>query len=200
MNPKIGIDSKTFLSNELKNMIDKYKHNSYYGPFSVICQSNGFGKSRVCASLTENNFYVVFCCLRPKESTGYPKRSILAEKLTSKNTDLKYFRCYFSLFIELLNKTEDDCKQFFEKYDQQENTSSSKHLEELINENYKKFTKKSKITKYCGTKPLLFVFDEASNLCVARDEGSSNFFLIRSILSELKDNMFVLFLDTFTQL
>ncbi|CAF1006840.1 unnamed protein product, partial [Brachionus calyciflorus] len=199
MNPIIGIDSKTFLSNELKNMIEKYKYESYYGPFSLVCQSSGFGKSRACASLTENNFYVVFCCLRPQESTGYPKRSILSDKLTNKYTDLKYFRCYFSTFIELLNKTEHDCKQFFAKYDQQENTSSSKNLEELINENYKKFDSNAKITKYCGTKPLLFVFDEASNLCIERDDGYSNFFLITSILSELKDEAFVLFVDTFTQ-
>ena len=200
LNPKIGINSRTYLSNTIKQMMEKFRKNNYYAPFSVICQSSGFGKSRACVSLVDEGFYVVYCCLRPKESKGFPKRSCLADDFLNTELDLKkYFKCYFSTFIELLNEAEQDCKQFFDKY-QQEKGAKNNIIYKSVDGKYNDLANEDNIPEYIGDKPLIFVFDEASNLLKARKNGRSNYFILRSILSELKKNIFVLFLDTFSHL
>ena len=199
-NSKIGFNSKTYLSIQIKKMIENFKKNNYYAPFSVICQSSGFGKSRACVSLVDENFYVVYCCLRPNESRGFPRRSCLASDMLSDQPDIsKYYKCYFSSFIELLNQNELDCREFFEKY-QQENDCKNNLAKKLVDSKYNSSSDKINVTNYIGDKPLLFVFDEASHLLNERKNGRSNFFILKSFLCELKQNIFVLFLDTFSQL
>lgn len=199
-NPTIRLDSRSFLSHKIKLMIENFQKYNYYAPYTVVCQSSGFGKSRACTSLAEIDFYVVYCCLRKKDSTGYPKRSCLADNLLSTESDIKnYFKCYFGAFIELLNETQIDCKEFFRLYQQDIDPNKNLALK-LVNNKWTSISAaKINIPEYTGCKPLIFVFDEASNLLNAKN-GISNYFELRSLLSELRRNMFVLFLDTFSHL
>lgn len=199
-NPMIGINSSTYLSGQLDRMITEFKTNIYYAPYTVICQSSGFGKSRACAALVDQGFFVVYCCLRKKGVRGFPKRSCLADDLLSTKPDIsRYFKCYFSTFIEIANAAEQDCRDFFEKY-QQENDSEYNLAKNLVDAKFRSLSNKVTIPHYTQERKLIFVFDEASSLLDVKSNGRSNFFLIRSILSDLKPNIFVLFLDTFSHL
>ena len=57
------------------NLNEYAKSNKYYGPFTTLVQSSGTGKSRACFDLAREMF-VLYICLRPKNSPGYPSASI----------------------------------------------------------------------------------------------------------------------------
>ena len=204
---EFNTDSKDYLKKCLIEYINRYKINSneYYAPYSAICQSSGFGKTRACFSLRDD-FYVVYCCLRPEESnSGYPPRSCIADyftKIYTNETILENFLIdYFNLFIENLNKDESFYSQFKNGF--------SNELKALIDEispkngtknnNNSKTIEKKSIYIYKQTKPLVFIFDEASSL-LGKESRSSNYFLLRKILTESPENVFTLFLDTFSVL
>ncbi|RMZ97035.1 hypothetical protein BpHYR1_044278 [Brachionus plicatilis] len=86
-NEKIGFDSKIYLKDQIKILMDRFNPIDCYGPFTTVCQASGFGKSKACFSLVDEGFYVVYCCLRPELSSGYPNRSCLADFLLSNSTE-----------------------------------------------------------------------------------------------------------------
>ncbi|CAF0999921.1 unnamed protein product [Brachionus calyciflorus] len=194
-NPDIGFDSKEFLKKEILKLINDYTNGLfYYAPYTMVCQSSGFGKSRACLSL-KDEFYIVYCCLRDVSSTGYPKQSALASYLLQTNNYQIKFKCYFNFFIDILNEKSNDlsCIDFFEAYGKQEN-SKSLRMSNLINEKLLQSNENMSLSEYSGTKPLIFIFDEASIML------SDSYYTMRSVLTDLKTNIFVLFLDTFSNL
>lgn len=176
---------------------------NYYGPYTVVCQSSGFGKSRACLSLIDEGFFVVYCCLREKGSNGYPKRSCLAEHILEDINILAYYKCYFDAFIDYLNSNQISSLEFFNKFNQEENTPESNDLvKDLVKSKLNKYSEKKEIATYKGSCPLIFVFDEASSLLKiqSKNKETNNFHIMRKLLSKLKKNIFVLFLDTFSSL
>lgn len=196
-NQKIGFDSKFYLNDQIKILMDKFNPIDYYGPFTTVCQASGFGKSRACYSLVDVGFYVVYCCLRLESSSGYPKRSCLADFLLSNTTEQAItirYKKYFNTFIDLLNENRLDPSEFFKKFNQENNSFVKNLVEE------KKCDKNDELSLYKGDRQLVFVFDEASSLLESREQHKSNFFILRSLITNLKKNIFVLFLDTFSSL
>ena len=196
-NKKIGFDSKFYLKDQIKILMDKYNPIDYYGPFTTLCQASGFGKSRASYNLVDEGMYVVYCCLRPESSSGYPKRSCLADFLLSNATEdiitIKYIK-YFNTFIDLLNEKRLEPREFFDKFNQEKND----FVKNLVLD--KKCDEKDELSTYNDDRQLVFVFDEASSLLEYRDQQRSNFFIMRSLIPKLKKNIFVLFLDTFSTL
>jgi hypothetical protein len=63
------------LSQHIKLAIDEYyKSGKYFAPYFPVVQSSGTGKSR---SLFEmgRELLSLYCCVRKKDSTGYPPRT-----------------------------------------------------------------------------------------------------------------------------
>ena len=59
-----NLNSKDYLKLIINNYLKENENvDTYHGPYSVICQSSGFGKSRACLSL-KDDFYIVYICLR----------------------------------------------------------------------------------------------------------------------------------------
>lgn len=52
----------------------------YIAPYTSLVQSSGTGKSRLLKEFA-NKRYVIYCCVRSKESSGIPARSWIADKL-----------------------------------------------------------------------------------------------------------------------
>lgn len=160
----------------------------------------GFGKTRACEALVDENFYVVYCCLRKKLSTGFPPLSSLADFLQPIQSDeeilIQKFKSYLNSFIEIVSSEKIGCRDFFEKY-------SNNNKEILVNlvESKLKLTKKNtQLSVYLGSEPLIFIFDESSSLLDSNSTNESSYFILRRVLSQLEGNVFVLFLDTFTNL
>lgn len=101
-NPSIGISSAKLLGDQsIRKYIEQYDEFIYYDPFTMLCQSSGFGKSRACFGLVDEGFYVVYCCLRDEKSSGYPKRSVITDVLLniSYNTSVLLFdKKFYILF------------------------------------------------------------------------------------------------------
>ncbi|CAF1050462.1 unnamed protein product [Brachionus calyciflorus] len=197
---KINKSAQVYLRNKINEFLNEYNSN-YYGPVSTICQSSGFGKSRACEGLVDENFFVIFCCLRDKDSIGYPARSCMADYLLIDSTDenkvIINFKSYLNLFVDLLNEEQNiSCKEFSNKYNQNDN----KRLVDLMGHKIKKTNIYTELTVYNGTKPLIYVFDESSSLLKSNKDRDSNYFILRNLLQNLKRNIFVLFTDTFTNL
>lgn len=200
--PELNLNSSEFLKNQIDELLSKYNE-SYYGPFTVICQSSGFGKTKACESL-KKKFYVAYCCLRDKSSTGYPYRSLLADFILTPNDEdivIKNCTCYFNVFIDLLNGPEKNTKfeDFYEKYQQDRNETLVDLMYEKMNISKADYV----LSKYEGSVPLLFVFDEASYLSEKNPTRRSNYYIIRRLLNNFqtdRKNIFALFLDTFSSL
>ncbi|RMZ97921.1 hypothetical protein BpHYR1_008492, partial [Brachionus plicatilis] len=196
---KLSFNSQEYLSKKLKCLIKKFD-TKYYGPFTTLCQSSGFGKSRACEALVDENFYVVYCCLRKKFSTtNFPPRSTLANFLqTNQNQEtlITKYKCYFNLFIDMVSSEKIGCREFFEKY-----SHMNKEIMTCLAENKLKSTNKnSLLSLYLGSEPLVFIFDESSSLLDSNSAEECSYFILRRVLSQLEGNVFVLFLDTFTNL
>ncbi|CAF0712372.1 unnamed protein product [Brachionus calyciflorus] len=172
----------------------------YRGPYAVLEQSDGFGKTKACLGLVDEEFYVVYCCLCEDDSHEYPKRSCLADRFFSNWNTENFYACYFNSFIDLLNTTEISCKDFYEKYSQRLDGSDSPIVKKLIKSQFQNSSDDPKISFYKGSKPLIFIFDEASSLLkVNRQyEGTYSYFdIMRFLLPKLEQNVFVLFVNMF---
>ena len=78
-NDSFVIHLKNIIQENVKQCIND-KLNIYYGPFTTLVQSSGTGKSRACCELA-NEMFVLYICLRPNNSTGYPPRSHLSNDI-----------------------------------------------------------------------------------------------------------------------
>ncbi|RNA17112.1 dynein heavy chain axonemal [Brachionus plicatilis] len=190
-NSCIGISSRKFLSNQIRKYIESYNELIFYGPYAILFQSSGFGKSRACFGLVDEGFYVVYCCLLDLKSNGYPRRSTLADFLLKKDNVETNFKCYFKTFIDILNEKKEtySCTEFFDSYGNPDGLGEKISIHQNIED-----IKQVSIPVYEKKTPLVFVFDEASSLF------PDNYFILRSLTSNLKGSVFVLFLDTFSQL
>ncbi|CAF0865091.1 unnamed protein product [Brachionus calyciflorus] len=193
--PELDFNSQRFLAEKIKMFIKKVD-SKYYGPFTTLFQSSGFGKTRACLSLVNENFYVVYCCLRNSFSTGYPPRSSLArffeKNWVNERILIRNFKSYINLFIDLIKKEKIDCSDFFNKYSHE----SHDILPKLMEEKLKSTDADSEFSYYAGKNPIVFIFDES--LLMLGKSLEYDYFILRKVLSELQGNLFVLFLDTFT--
>lgn len=196
---KLDFNSQKYLSRKIKSLIKKFD-SKYYGLFTTLCQSSGFGKTRACEALVDENIYVVYCCLRKQSSTGYPPRSFMADFLQFPQTDeetlIRKYKCYLNMYIDIVSSEKIGCRDFFQKY-------SHNNKEILLNsiENKLKLTERNTLLSvYLGSEPLVFIFDESSTLLDSNSTDESSYFILRRVLSELQGNVLVLFLDTFTNL
>lgn len=198
-NAALEFSSEQYLADKIRMLISKYD-SKYYGPFTTLCQSSGFGKSRACEALVNQNFYVVYCCLRAQNSTGYPPRSCLANYLTMQEdtkTKIKIYKSYLNLFIDLLKNSEINCSDFLRN----QSEDKKDQLKKLMEDKLRQTCHESKLSVYTDSRPLVFIFDESSSLLgLKQNDYESNYFVLRRVLSELGGNVFVLFLDTFTNL
>lgn len=159
----LGQTSQSFLSEKIRELIEIYNKN-YFGLFTAIYQSSGFGKTRACESLSNDNFYVAYCCLRDQASNDYPPRSHLAKFLLSTEDEItveQVFICYFNMFIDILNDDRNiSCEAFYEEYCQHK----SGKLDELMRKKLDYYQNQKHISFYTGSNPLIFVFDESFSL------------------------------------
>ena len=81
--------------------MDLFKHTtSYYAPYSVICQSSGYGKTKLMLELSSKT-YLFFSCLRDVRATGDPQRSVIASTFLSLKTEADFAAYYYAFFKEL---------------------------------------------------------------------------------------------------
>ncbi len=71
----------------------------YYAPYTVLCQSSGYGKTRMVLEM-HTEFYLVYICLRKTGSSGQPRRSRCADGIDGLKT-----RVQFSNFLAALFQT-----------------------------------------------------------------------------------------------
>ncbi|KAK9708089.1 hypothetical protein K7432_009833 [Basidiobolus ranarum] len=76
-------DVLPYIYKKLANMCDSWNPNNYYYPGVAAVQTSGAGKSKTFCSLTKLGTYVVYCSFLSVESTGYPKRSPIADTLSA---------------------------------------------------------------------------------------------------------------------
>ncbi|CAF0871775.1 unnamed protein product, partial [Brachionus calyciflorus] len=198
-NSQLDLNPSKYLKEQLMEMMKSWNY-KYRGPYAVLEQSNGFGKTKACLGLVDEECYVVYCNLDDKKSIGYPKRSNMAYQFLKEWNDEKFYISYFNAFIDLLNTTEISCLDFFKKYNQFD-VYNYKTVEDLVESKEKNSVYDQNISFYTGNKPLIFVFDEASPLLqVKRIVNSSETYFdrLRKILSKLSNNIFVLFINMFT--
>ncbi|KAK9686437.1 hypothetical protein K7432_015167, partial [Basidiobolus ranarum] len=92
------------LLDSLNTAANRWSNAEYMSPYTSIIQSSGYGKSRAIKQIAQRTF-VVYCCLRPEQSSGYPLRSAITSTLLAKiNGDCKdppyfYFVRRFVAFI-----------------------------------------------------------------------------------------------------
>ncbi|CAF0765381.1 unnamed protein product [Brachionus calyciflorus] len=198
--PGLNFNSDQYLASQIKNYIQQYD-NQFYGPFATLCQSSGFGKTRACEALVNDNFYVVYCCLRKKSSSGFPPRSPAADFIQSNDSKeimIRKFICYLNLFIENVQNASNEnvpCNEFYREY-----FPNDQYLLELLDKKLEDTTNDSELGVYEGNNPLLFIFDEKSSLLEEKINGTNSYFILRKVLSKLAGNVFVLFLDLFMNL
>ncbi|CAF1049329.1 unnamed protein product [Brachionus calyciflorus] len=197
-NLQLELNPSKYLKEQLVEMMKSWNY-KYRGPYAVLEQSNGFGKTKACLGLVDEECYVVYCNLGDKKSMGYPKRSSIADKFIFDWCSESYYNRYFNAFIDLLNTTEISCLDFFEKYNELDG-HYSKTVEDLVEYQIRNSEYDRSISFYKGIKPLIFVFDEASYLLKVNDfRGSKTHFdVLRNTLSKLSNNIFVLFVNMFT--
>ena len=104
--------SSSFLDNDnasrflsfLVKQREKYKTSNHLALYTSVVNASGVGKSRLFRQLGEN-VTVIYCCLRHKSSTGFPKRSLIAESLLEENLNTvaaEYIERYAAYFIASL--------------------------------------------------------------------------------------------------
>lgn len=78
-----------------------WDYKEHWDPYTAIVQSSGFGKTRLIREFSRKRF-VVYCCLRPADSIGFPGRSSTANIFMHYEQPLKtefYFLQCFSFFL-----------------------------------------------------------------------------------------------------
>ncbi|CAF1119065.1 unnamed protein product, partial [Brachionus calyciflorus] len=195
-------DSPTYLKEQLIDiMMNDDWYGKYRGPYAVMEQSNGFGKSRACQGLIEQGFYVVYCCLCEDADYEYPRRSCLADRFFNHSNLEQFYTCYFNAFIDLLNTTEISSMDFYEKYSERLDGKDSPIVRKLVESKLEDFSNNQNISLYKGSRPLIFIFDEASSLLRVNPnyQNTTTYFdIMRYILPQLRGNIFVLFVNMFT--
>ena len=211
-NEQIKMDSVSYLVNKIENGFNKFAsdHSKFYGPFTVLCNSSGMGKSRIfnelCKYSNSKNIYVVYHSLKSYNGTGYPSPSYFASYFTRPFKNTQHAKLFYTKFlnkyIDILN-----------------NPNSYSHMDENLKDKIKNnaispqdyfecFSKNQKIVEKIATEIwfdsesstkfkqikvkdafLVFVFDEASSLLTnhsidSRGLKEKNYFILRSILSD----------------
>jgi hypothetical protein len=62
----------------IDNIASRWDRSQYLAPHTAIVQSSGFGKSRLVCEYGRQKCFTFYVCLRPSNSSGYPKRSDIA--------------------------------------------------------------------------------------------------------------------------
>jgi hypothetical protein len=198
-------DLKEYIELSIQNLVNSY-NSRYYAPYSVITQSSGYGKTRSVLLLKEK-WYLVYTCLRDKASTGFPKRSLIADTLldgSNNETEIerkftKFYSFYLNRFGIQFTKFNSP-KDFF---DSNNNENLQKKAIKYIESKKKKSFDLKNLDK---TKRYLFVFDEASellqNLHTSGSEHFNNRFLIvRRLLGQFGSKfVFTIFIDTVSRI
>jgi hypothetical protein len=193
----IGLDAGKFLIDEIHEIKRTGGLNFWkYGQFTNICQSDGFGKTKACCSLVNQNCYLVYCSLRDKNSLGYPKRSCLADLFLEEDTPeqlKKKFIAYQNAFIEILNGKEESiqCDEFFKTYEQREDNF---FVRDVVLKKIQEAKDNDMLYDYINRRWLIFVFDDLAAFFRSRST-ETNFHILRSVLDNGNSKVFTIFVD-----
>ena len=97
----------------------KYANNEYAALYTSIVNASGIGKSRLLSEMSLHRANVMFCCLRPLESSGIPARSLFASELLRIGENksscfyIERFCSYFVAAFTVFNKY--DCPSVLEQ-------------------------------------------------------------------------------------
>ena len=90
----------------IERCIELFKvQDEYYSRYTTLCQSSGYGKTRLSMEMSRK-FFLVFMCLRNPNVQGFPNPSTIAEyfrKLKSVDDFLVFYLALFSVLDEELS-------------------------------------------------------------------------------------------------
>ena len=72
----------------------------YYAPYMAICQSSGYGKTKLMLEFSKD-VYLFFTCLRGFKSSGDPPRSMITTVFLSLKSEADFAAYYCAFFREL---------------------------------------------------------------------------------------------------
>lgn len=170
-----SVDQSEYVEKKLFAMYKQYQKNNplrredpkkpfFYSPYTTICQSSGYGKSRTIELMAKDSskFYIHYCCFRETMHSGFPRKSVYADKLMSASTwrDAEHIvKVYLSALLNSITP-ELDTEEFYNRFSRMSD-ESEKYQKEL---NDKISIGASVNWPQRLPKPLLVVFDEAKIL------------------------------------
>jgi hypothetical protein len=180
----------------IRDRLNDWKYLTFHSAYCTCFQASGTGKTRMLKVVGETHANVVYCCLRPANSSGYPGRSLIADNLlkifggtTSSASPVDFhdavlqnFGRFFLASAKLVFEDETVALGTWEnKWDQILNAMEL--IKDYSSEDCVRELDKL-ANMWSGRKPLLFVFDEASNLLASavvgeKTESFANSFLRR---------------------
>ncbi|CAI2192362.1 9870_t:CDS:1 [Funneliformis geosporum] len=88
-----------YLHQKLCFYTEAWNPDEYYFPGVAGVQTSGSGKSRSFITLSQKGVYVVYCSFLSENSTGYPKRSAIANYLSTNQISAEESELRFISFI-----------------------------------------------------------------------------------------------------
>lgn len=186
-----------------------------YAPYLAVCQSSGYGKTRMALELRNEGFFVAYGCFRAAGTEGLPSRSaVLADMLMTCTTEQKvvemltrWTQCMMKWALEQratgtsLAQLSTAWYDYLGTINYQLDIATADGvggLDRVLREWYER------VATAFGQGPaptLVFVFDEARSLLTeywsARENCTMNVFrLIRRVLRNMTTPVFALFMDT----
>src|SRR5438128_1260581 len=89
----------TYLHQKLCAYTEAWDPDKYYFPGVAGVQTSGSGKSKSFITLSQKGVYVIYCSFLSENSTGYPKRSAIADYLTTPHLSAMESERRFICFI-----------------------------------------------------------------------------------------------------
>jgi hypothetical protein len=180
-----------FFVAKVQDTVAEWKANpdEYYGPYFAICQSSGYGKSRLVVEAIKQKVYGCYISLADITSTAYPPRSErFAETLIyAGNNEVhmdavrKYIAIALSVFVEYLSSTESPTPQSWHAWSTR--IPSQKQPSEL--EGVLRTIRT--VWKGPTSTPFVFAFDEARIL--VDSYNAQGFRNVRAVLQEISKMM-----------
>ncbi|KAI9356577.1 hypothetical protein DFJ73DRAFT_231130 [Zopfochytrium polystomum] len=163
------------LRKDLEESADGWHTNSYYYPGVTLVQTSGSGKSRAVAQLAsriskdKDGLRVVYCSFMQPGSTGYPKRSKIADKLVLCQ-DESEFKYYFAACFEAVMEDRNTPQKILERQTNHATqeafwTGIEDRMEKLKKLSVDAFDQHALFAEGDGNQlEVVFVFDEARSL------------------------------------
>jgi hypothetical protein len=157
--------------NWILDMMTQWGSGRFYSPYATLCQSSGYGKSKLMLEMG-NFFHVFYVCLRPPQSSGIPARTrIVADMLLSTRfTKEDHYQNYFLSCIEVAAdenyKNHEELFQMFK--DANKATAFWQKVADKcsmpVDHQKNGGELQDRLLKGSSSKGILFVFDEARTL------------------------------------